>query len=110
MCIHPGVIAGIIACSMVLGAILMVAALNLGSKRAVAKANSDATLPPAEGRVAAAPPPQSSPAAGGAVAPAASTERRSPGTITLPSIPSQLDDPVVVVSPVSYTHLRAHET
>lgn len=108
MCIHPGVIAGIIACSMVLGAILMVAALNLGSKRAVAKANSDATLPPAEGRIAAAPPPQSSPAAGGAVAPAASTERRSPGTITLPSIPSQLDDPFVLVSPEQSAYPYPH--
>ena len=107
MCIHPGVIAGIIACSMVLGAILMVAALSFSSKRAVAKANSDATLPPAEGRVAAAPPPQSSPAAG-AVAPAASTERRSPGTITLPSIPSQLDDPVVLVSPEQSAYPYPH--
>jgi hypothetical protein len=98
VCIHPGVIAGIIAASMVLGAIVMAAALSCKSKRAAAKASSDATLPPAEARVAAAPLPHSSPAAG-AVADAASIQRRSPGTITLPSIPSQLDDAVVIVSP-----------
>jgi hypothetical protein len=111
VCVHPGVVAGIIAASMVLGAIVMVAALSCKSKRAAAKATSDPTLPPAEARVAAAPSPHSSPAAGaaappphsspaaGAVADAASIQRRSPVTITLPSIPSQLDDAVVIVSP-----------
>jgi hypothetical protein len=99
VCLHPGVIAGIIAASMVIGAIVMVAALSCKSKRAVAKASSDATLPFAQAHVAAPPPHTHSSPAAGAVADAASTQRRSPGTITLPSIPSQLDDAVVIVSP-----------